>query len=336
MKRRLTLLLTLLAASTTALWVEAGSWDNLKLKYFHLTSLMHDQKMELADLDRRGYDPNRYRRISLELLEDGGPPKDGIPSLDEPAFIARAASPYADDDRVIGLEINGEAKAYPLGILNWHEIVNDRVGGVNVTVSYCPLCDTAIVFDRGETTFGVSGKLYQSCLVMYDRADDSLYAQPWALGVVGPAVDRSLARRPAVITTLGGWLKRHPESVVLSSDTGYRRDYQRYPYGSYRGDENIYFAVRGQQRLDRHPKAAVSYLWEPDGVTPTDHFSGLAVAFLHEEVKRLGSHQVQVGERTLRARWDEVLETVVVEENGVVVPTSPAFAFVFFAFFGGG
>lgn len=124
--------------------------------------------------------------------------------------------------------VNGEAKAYPLGIMNWHEIVNDRVGGVNLNVSYCPLCDTIVAFERGNTTYGVSGKLYQSCLVMYDREDDTLYSQPWALGVVGSQVNHSLARVPAVKTTLGKWLAKHPDTKILSTETGYQRDYLRY------------------------------------------------------------------------------------------------------------
>jgi hypothetical protein len=108
-----------------------------------------------------------------------------------PALIPHGTeetTPFQDDDIVIGVVVNGKAKAYPYNIMNLHEIVNDTVGEVNVTVIYCPLYNTIASFERGTTVFGVSGKLYQSCLVMYDRADDSLYAQPWAMEVVGPRV----------------------------------------------------------------------------------------------------------------------------------------------------
>lgn len=128
-------------------------------------------------------------RISLDDLLPGGPPKDGIPALENLVFDSISQTTFKDDEKVLGVVINGEAKAYPYGILNWHEIVNDMVGGVPVSVTYCPLCDTGIVFDRKvagqETTFGVSGKLFQSCLVMYDRLTSTLWSQPWGIGVSG-------------------------------------------------------------------------------------------------------------------------------------------------------
>ncbi|ESA35518.1 alkylhydroperoxidase like family [Leptolyngbya sp. Heron Island J] len=160
-----------------------------------LTQVFHDQSRELGDLRKQDINPDEFTRIELEQLLNGGPPKDGIPSIDVPEFDMAETTPFVPDDIVVGMVVNDEAKAYPYNILNWHEIVNDEIGGVNVAVSYCPLCDTIVAFDRGETTFGVSGKLYQSCLVMYDRADDTLYAQPWGAGSVGPNVK---ARHPII------------------------------------------------------------------------------------------------------------------------------------------
>ena len=231
--------------------------------------------------------------------------------------------------------VDGEAKAYPYNIMNWHEIVNDTVGGVNVTVTYCPLCDTIVAFERENTTFGVSGKLYQSCLVMYDRADDSLFVQPWGLGVVGPQMNQALNRIPAVKTTLGAWLESHPHSQILSTRTGYNRNYQGYPYGSYNTDENLIFPVRHQDQRQVHPKAIVSYVWQGDGQTPHNQFSGDSHQFVHDELQQQGRQDFELGDQTLTGRWDEELATVIVEDSaGKPVPSTTAFAFVYPAFFG--
>ena len=188
--------------------------------------------------------------------------------------------------------------------------------------------------DRGDTTFGVSGKLYQSCLVMYDRADDTLYAQPWNTGIMGPKVNHFLERIPSVKTTLGEWLSQYPDSQILSTRTGYQRDYSGYPYGSYYTDENIIFPVRDQERLEHHPKAIATYIWEPDGQTPHNQFSGNSHQFIHDELRQLGTQEVEFGGRMVLARWDDALSTVIVEDSdGTVIPSSTAFAFVYPAFF---
>lgn len=315
--------------------VQAGGWENFKLQHFAWSQIFHDQSQELDDLRNRNIQPEEATRIDLSELLNGGPPKDGIPSIDEPEFNTAETTPFQGDDVVIGVVMNGEAKAYPFNVMNWHEIVNDTVGGVNVTVSYCPLCDTIVAFERGETTFGVSGKLYQSCLVMYDRADDTLYAQPWAMGIVGPRVNQTLARIPAVKTTLAEWLAKYPNSQILSTRTGHNRDYQGYPYGTYYTNEQIIFPVRNQEQRDLHPKAIVSYVWQADSQTPHNQFSGDSHAFVHEEIRQVSGQEVEFAGRTIRARWDEALSTVVVEElDGTVIPSTTAFAFVYPAFYG--
>ncbi|WP_008310465.1 DUF3179 domain-containing protein [Leptolyngbya sp. PCC 6406] len=330
-----------LSASTVAILlissaiVQAGGWSNFKLQYYALTRIFNDQGQELDDLREQNLNPEDVTRIDLDQLLDGGPPKDGIPSIDQPKFDTATTTPFHADDLVVGMVINGEAKAYPFNILNWHEIVNDTVGGINVTVSYCPLCDTIVAFQRGETTFGVSGKLYQSCLVMYDRADDTLYAQPWAIGVVGPAVNHALERVPAVKTTLGEWLAQHPDSQVLSNQTGHVRNYEDYPYGTYYTDEQIIFPVRNQDQRQLHPKDIVSYVWQVDDQAPHDRFSGDSQLFVHEELRQVGSLTVELAGRTIQARWDQNLSTVVVEElDGTEIPSTTAFAFVYPAFYG--
>jgi hypothetical protein len=315
--------------------LQAGGWENFKLRHFALAQIFHDQNQELNDLRKQNVNPEETTRIDLEELMNGGPPKDGIPSIDTPEFDTATTTPFQDDDIVIGVVINGEAKAYPYNIMNWHEIVNDTVGGVNVTVTYCPLCDTIVAFERGNTTFGVSGKLYQSCLVMYDRADDTLYAQPWAMGVVGPQANQTLERIPAAKTTLADWVAQHPDTQILSTRTGHTRDYQGYPYGDYDTNQQLIFPVRNQEQLNLHPKAIVSYVWQADEQTPHNQFSGESHSFVHAEVLQAGSQEVEFAGRTIRARWDEALSTVVVEDlDGTEIPSTTAFAFVYPAYFG--
>lgn len=312
-------------------------WENLKLRASRFQQVFRDSGKELRDIRQQGVDPEETSRIRLDLLVAGGPPKDGIPSIDRPAFDTAETTPFRSHERVVGVEIRGDARAYPYGILNWHEIVNDTVGGVPVTVSYCPLCDTMLVHERGDTTFGVSGKLFQSCLVMYDRSDDTLYAQPWALGIVGPKVNRFLALHPVTRTTLGEWLSVHPDSRILSPETGYARDYFQYPYGSYAHDESLVFPVRGQEGREVHPKEIVSYVWRASSERhPRDEFAGPSAVVVHEEVRRKGRVEVGFGDRVAVARWDRRLGTVVFhDEASRRLVSSSAFAFVYPAFFGG-
>ncbi len=314
--------------------VQAGGLDNFKLRYFFLTKYLNNQNLELKDIRSSSLEPSKNTRINLTQLKDGGPGKDGIPSIDNPRFDNYQTTPFSDQELIIGVVINGEAKAYPYGILNWHEIVNDTLGKKKITISYCPLCDTIVVFERENTTYGVSGKLYQSCLVMYDRSDDTLYSQPWGLGIVGEKVNHSVERLPAIKTTLGKWLEKYPDSKILSTETGYRRDYTNYPYGSYYSDENLIFSVRNQQKRTLHPKAIVSYIWQPDDLTPRDHFSGISYQFPHQQLQQIGTKVVNFQQKRIRARWDKDLETVIVEElDGTPIPSSTAFAFVYPAFF---
>ncbi|MBF2017275.1 MAG: DUF3179 domain-containing protein [Rivularia sp. T60_A2020_040] len=338
MKQKIKILvstISIVSLLLSALVVQAGGLDDFKLRYFSLTKHLHNQNKELDDLRKQNIDPAKNTRINLTELLDGGPPKDGIPSLDNPRFDTAKTTPFKEDELVIGVVINGEAKAYPLGILNWHEIVNDTVGGTNLSVTYCPLCDTGIVFERGNTTYGVSGKLYQSCLVMYDRADDTLYSQPWGVGVVGPKNNRALKRLSGVKTTIAAWLAKHPNSKILSTETGHERDYLRYPYGSYYTNNEILFPVRNQNQRQVHPKAIVSYVWEPDNQTPKNQFSGVNHQFPHQELEKVGQKVVDFNGRKIRATWDKELKTVLVKElDGKQIPSSTSFAFVYPAFFG--
>lgn len=168
-------------------------------------------------------------------MMSGGPPKDGIPAIDAPKFwSANEADGYLEPgDIVFGLVENGMARAYPQRILVWHEIVNDTVGGLGLAVTYCPLTGTTIAFERGRTEFGVSGRLVNSNLIMYDRDTDTWFPQVLAVGFRGPHTGQALVERPMVWTTWERWRSAHPETEVLSTDTGFARNYSRDPYGAY-------------------------------------------------------------------------------------------------------
>ncbi len=190
-------------------------------------------------------------RVDVEEIRSGGPPPDGIPPIDEPRF-ARPDTFRSLDDRepVIAFELDGDARAYPLEILTWHEIVNDTVAGVPVAVTYCPLCNTAVVYDRrlGDRVldFGTSGSLYQSALVMYDRQTESLWAHFTAEGLVGVLAGERLDTYPASIVSWASWREAHPDGLVLSRETGFDRDYGRNPYPGYDDIERQPFLFRGE------------------------------------------------------------------------------------------
>ena len=208
--------------------------------------------------------------IAAGEIRAGGPPKDGIPALSDPKMITSVAAGYLDpDDRVIGYVEGDVARAYPLRVLNYHEVVNDRVAGKPIAVTYCPLCDSAAIFDRrtplGEREFGVSGLLYNSNVLLYDRGGkpESLWSQVQAAGVSGPAANQRLTPLPVELTTWQDWLSRHPQTAVLSPNTGHRRDYQRSPYEGYFRTPRLMFPVANQSD-QLAAKAAVLGVWVGD------------------------------------------------------------------------
>ena len=204
--------------------------------------------------------------ISREEILSGGPPKDGIPALDHPPTLSAQAADLDDDAWVIGIESGGEARAYPIQILVWHELVNDTVGGRPILVSYCPLCGTGIVFDRRVRTtpdressqlgdadrFGVSGLLYQSDMLIYDQASESLWSQISARAVTGKRMGQQLTLLRSTQQRWGDWRAAYPETKVLSPDTGYRRSYSRSLYGNYANSGNLLFPAYQDRRY--HPK----------------------------------------------------------------------------------
>ncbi len=193
--------------------------------------------------------------IPAKHLLPGGPPKDGIPALTDPRSTAASEIDYLqDEDRVVAVAVNDKHKAYPLKILNWHEIINDTVGGVPIAVIYCPLCDSASVVDRriGESTleFGVSGLLHNSNVVMYDRTDQALWSQVKLTALSGPHVGQSLRHLPFELIQFKTWRDEHRASPVADTRTGHTRQYNRNPYQKYFQHDRLVFPVtREDSRL---------------------------------------------------------------------------------------
>lgn len=185
----------------------------------------------------------------------GGPPPDGIPPIDRPRFERPSEIEWlVPNEPVIAIDLAGDARAYPAQIMVWHEIVNDTVGGVPVTVTYCPLCNTGIAFRRpvidGQLLdFGTSGKLYRSNLVMYDRQTESLWPQALGQAVVGPLTGTKLDLVPVQMVAWADWRAANPTGKVLSRETGVLRDYGFNPYEGYDSGDPILFEGEVDPRL---------------------------------------------------------------------------------------
>ena len=197
--------------------------------------------------------------VDLSQIRSGGPPPDGIPPLEDPAFEPAGEVDWLPAaEPVLALEINGDARAYPLRIMTWHELVNGTVGGVPVTVSYCPLCNSAVAYDRrvGERIldFGTSGELFNSSLVMYDRQTESLWSHYTGTAVAGHLTGTELDLIPVQTVSFESFLSTYPQGHVLSLDTGHSRRYWENPYEFYDdpGGTPYPFAFSGpfDERLD--------------------------------------------------------------------------------------
>jgi hypothetical protein len=231
--------------------------------------------------------------VDPEEIVAGGVPPDGIPPIDDPRFLEPARVRFlAPQEPVVSVEVNAIAKAYPVRILMWHEIVNDDFDGVPVVVTYCPLCNTGIAFLRpiihGELLdFGTSGKLYRSNLVMYDRQTNSFWPQALGQAVVGPLLGEELEPVPTRLLSWADWRQAHPDGLVLSTRTGHRRDYGSNPYEGYEDAERPFL-----------------FAGEPDPrLPPTEHVLGVSdtatIAFPYSELERLSSEGVTAVHRTV-------------------------------------
>jgi hypothetical protein len=197
------------------------------------------------------FSSDRTTEVRLDEVVWGGVRQDGIPPLRAPAMLAAAEASYLDDsDIVFGLEVEGDVRAYPKRIMAWHEMFVDTVGAVPVAGVYCTLCGSMVLYetthDGVHYNLGTSGFLFRSNKLMYDRGTQSLWNTLWGRPVIGPLVgqDITLKRRSILTTTWGEWRRRHPETKVLSLDTGHRRDYSEgAAYREYFATDRLMFTV---------------------------------------------------------------------------------------------
>lgn len=275
-----------------------------------------------------GFDVSRHN-IPLEEIHEGGPPKDGIPAIFNPQFVSAGEANYLEPkDRVVGLEVNGEAKAYPIKILNWHELVNDLVGGKAVFMTYCPLCGTGMAFDAGvdgkRFLFGVSGKLYNSNVLFYDKETESLWSQIKMEAVTGPMTGKHLKLLAAEHTTWQAWKAKYPGTKVLSLKTGYSRNYAKDPYTGYETSNRIYFPVSHED--SRLPRKA----WIL-GVL----LNGEAKAYPFEQLKKESFPVTDVvGGQKITILFDpENQSALVMDESSDLIPAVHAYWFAWAAFY---
>jgi hypothetical protein len=235
--------------------------------------------------------------VPLSEIQSGGPGKDGIPALDRPSFAsARSIDFLKPKEPVIALIVGRDVRAYPIQILVWHEIVNDRVGGVPVAVTFCPLCNTAIVFDRRVggrmLSFGTTGNLRNSDLVMYDRQTESWWQQFGGEGIVGKYTGTQLRQLPARIVSWRTFLKAHPNGLVLTRHTGFSRPYGNSPYLGYDDVSSPpFFPAAHQDDARLQPKERVVFLERGRDVVAIP-FSTLARR--HVVTVRVGGHRFVV------------------------------------------
>lgn len=220
--------------------------------------------------------------IDPDKIISGGPPKDGIPSIDHPKFVSveEADKWINDTELVLAITYKGVKRVYPLQIMVWHEIVNDKIAGDPILITYCPLCGSGIAYERKingeEVEFGTSGKLYNSNLVMYDRKTDTYWTQIDGLAVMGELTGTRLTPLSIDTVVWRDWKKANPDSQVLSKDTGFERPYGTDPYGSYYETSYLFFPV--EKRDDRiHPKTVIFGI----------QVNGVFKAYKEEDLKEL-------------------------------------------------
>lgn len=266
--------------------------------------------------------------VPIDEIEHGGPPRDGIPAIDKPEFIhVEKVDFLLDNDRVLGINRNGIHKAYAIKILNYHEIVNDVFVEEGILVSFCPLCGTGMAFrvssDGTASNFGVSGLLYKSDVLLYDRKTESLWSQIKKQAITGPMKGQQLEQIPMRHTTWVDWRNRFPDTLVLSSDTGSFRNYDRSPYAGYENSPNLHFSV-GKVDPRYHPKELVIGL----------NLNGKNKAYPFNELARSGNTiKDNVDGQAVTVEFDIENRTGrVVDNNGKELPTTIAFWFAWYAF----
>lgn len=289
-------------------------------------ALSHPITPALAQSQLNGFDISRAE-IDAKEIRRGGPPRDGIAALNDPPFIPGRAAAYMEDmDRVLGVAYGGVAKAYPIKILDQHEIVNDRIAGTAIAVTYCPLCGSGMTFEAnvdGRLVFGVSGLLYNSDVLLFDRNTESLWSQILGKAISGPLAGADLVLLPTENTTWGAWKRAYPDTTILSPRTGYVRDYSRQVYGNYHASPSLMFPVENRDRR-YHAKAPVI------GVTiggSSKAYPLIELAYSNATIEDvLGGEEIEI-------HYDAISQSAqVLDQEGIEIPSTRLYWFAWYAF----
>jgi hypothetical protein len=270
--------------------------------------------------------------VDRHAIEFGGQPRDGIPALDAPYFVeAQAAQHVLADDPVLGIAAFGASKTYPIKILAWHEIVNDTIGGIPIVVSYCPLCASGVAFvaeaNGAPLTFGVSGLLYNSNLLLYDRETESLWSQLSWRAISGPMAGTRLRPVPVTHTRWEDWRREHPGGAVLSDETGFYRPYDVDPYEGYEQSQALLFSVSPTSDRYRNKERVLGI-----------NINGQAKAYPLTELRAAGVELLldRFAGRDILIHFDPFAGSArAYAANGVELPTTLAYWFAWFSFYPG-
>lgn len=292
------------------------------------TLLVVSNSLAMDQNQKNGFDLTKSMIPSKDILH-GGPPRDGIPAIDKPSYLPASQVNYLrDNDLVLGLTHNGVARAYPIRILVWHEIVNTEFDGEPVVITFCPLCGTGLAFssrlgDR-SLNFGVSGLLHNSDLLMYDRQTESLWSQIPGKAVTGPLAGKNLERLAVMHLPWKEWLAQFPDSLVLAINTGFDRDYTRAPYQGYEKTSRLFFPVSKQDK--RYTAKTWVLGLEQDGIAKVWPFPELA--------KTSGRIEDTFAENPVEIRYDHKQKTASAHDaDGNLLPAIRAYWFAWYGFY---
>ncbi|WP_372827022.1 DUF3179 domain-containing protein [Polaromonas sp.] len=321
-------------ASTAPAGPQVGKRALLVLGLAGATGLAISQSASRPDPARfNGFDLSGAL-IPVDAIERGGPPRDGIPAIDTPRFVPASRSSLRDADRVLGLSHKGVVRAYPVRILNWHEVVNDQPAGDVIAVTYCPLCGTGMAFDARlqspagarELSFGISGLLFNSDVLLYDRGTQSLWSQLRQQAISGPLKGTQLKAVPLEHTTWSDWRRRFPATEVLSFATGFARDYGRDPYAGYENVNRLMFQVQ-------HHDARLGLKEWVLGLSVGTARKAYPFSTLAARVGKDGVLEDRLGGQVVRIRYDAQHRTARAEDGaGKPLPSVLVFWFAWVAF----
>ena len=263
--------------------------------------------------------------IDKKHIVQGGPPRDGIPAISMPKYVNASDAAFMQaDDIVLGIKIGETTFAYPRHILNWHEIINDEINGEAFVTTYCPLCGSGLAFssvvDNQRLSFGVSGLLYNNDLLFYDLQSESLWSQIEKRAISGDFVGKGLKQLYLEHTSWSDWKNKHPKTLVLSEDQGFKRNYRHDPYTGYDTSSQVFFKTLRQAPREFHSKEKVL------GLTIGDS----AKAYPFSELRKYDkpSFEDELAGKKFIVVWNEKAQSATIQSSGSEVLT-PTVAFWF-------